>query len=82
MITANLDEIIEQETGSAKFRIGQPVHVFQSINPYLVIDGRFNDDAWGWEYQISDGSDYWYTERSLKPFHKIRGEMKQLIRRV
>lgn len=84
MITTNLEPILEQETGGADYRVGQPVCFkcdFEMRNPYLITDGLFNKELWTWMYRLG-GYHTWYHESELRPFHKIRGEMKQLIKRV
>lgn len=92
MITANLEPILEQETGGAIFKVGQPVCYCEYGflgEPMIVLETWYDDEAWmlhgkisGWRYKLLNGGDYWYFESTIKPYHKVRGEMKQLIRRV
>lgn len=74
--------IVPEPSNGNLYKIGQPVLLPFLTEPFLITNAVFDYEEWIWKYELLNGNDCLYPERNLRPYRKIRGEMKQLIRRV
>lgn len=76
------ESIVPEPSSGNLYKVGQPVLLPFLPQPFLITGAVFDYEEWIWKYELLGGNGCLYPERQLTPYRKVRGEMKQLIRRA